>query len=185
MVVAILQAAAQLFVAQGYENTSMVHIAEKAGVSVGSLYQSFPSKESLLNSLLEQQLELFREAVKEVLSQREDAPLEERARAVLSVLIRVKVENRPLQRLLAEQLAVLDGTDLIAQLKAGAVLLVRGVLEEHPAVTAGRDLDFVSFLVVHAVDGALEAALALYPETLYNGQLQAEVTRLALRYLQR
>lgn len=56
MVDAILQAAAEVFADLGYARTTTNKIADRAGVSVGSLYQYFPNKDSLLVQLLERHL---------------------------------------------------------------------------------------------------------------------------------
>jgi AcrR family transcriptional regulator len=48
---AILQAAAALFVQQGYEATSIAEIAKQADVAVGSVYRQFPDKVALLSAL--------------------------------------------------------------------------------------------------------------------------------------
>src|SRR5436305_14701526 len=45
---AILQAAAHLLAARGWEASTTNHIAERAGVSIGSLYKYFPNKSSIL-----------------------------------------------------------------------------------------------------------------------------------------
>lgn len=50
---AILQAAAELFCSIGYDRASTNRIAERAGVSIGSLYQYFANKEATLAALLE------------------------------------------------------------------------------------------------------------------------------------
>ncbi|WP_051327117.1 TetR/AcrR family transcriptional regulator [Desulfatibacillum aliphaticivorans] len=50
---AILEAAAQVLEARGYAGTTTNHIADRAGVSIGSLYQYFPNKESIVLSLME------------------------------------------------------------------------------------------------------------------------------------
>jgi AcrR family transcriptional regulator len=47
----ILGAAAQVFAERGYAGTTTNHIAERAGVSIGSLYQYFPSKDAILVAL--------------------------------------------------------------------------------------------------------------------------------------
>jgi AcrR family transcriptional regulator len=47
----ILDAAAELFAAAGYDATTTTQIAKRAGVSVGSLYQFFPDREALLEAL--------------------------------------------------------------------------------------------------------------------------------------
>jgi AcrR family transcriptional regulator len=48
----LLRAAEHLFATTGYDATPMSGIAQLAGASIGSLYQFFPSKESLGNALL-------------------------------------------------------------------------------------------------------------------------------------
>lgn len=44
----ITQAAIEVFLEKGYENTTMESIAQKAGISKGGLYHYFPSKEMVL-----------------------------------------------------------------------------------------------------------------------------------------
>jgi AcrR family transcriptional regulator len=51
---AILEAAAQVFEAQGYARGTTDRIAQRAGVSVGSLYQYFPNKDAILVALAQQ-----------------------------------------------------------------------------------------------------------------------------------
>ena len=50
---AILEAAVQVFAKMGYQGGTTNHIAERAGVSVGTLYQYFPNKEAVLFGLME------------------------------------------------------------------------------------------------------------------------------------
>jgi len=51
-VAALLQAGAAVFAEKGYEATTMTEVAARAGASIGSLYQFFPSKEALADALL-------------------------------------------------------------------------------------------------------------------------------------
>ena len=48
----LLDAGAALFADNGYETTTMTQIAKRAGASIGSLYQFFPSKEYCRKCLL-------------------------------------------------------------------------------------------------------------------------------------
>jgi AcrR family transcriptional regulator len=47
----ILDTAAELFVEAGYETTTTNAIAEKAGISIGTLYRYFPDKDAVLKAL--------------------------------------------------------------------------------------------------------------------------------------
>ncbi len=53
---AILEAAAQLLEAGGLEGYTTNHIAERAGVSIGSLYQYFPNKDAVTVALIEREV---------------------------------------------------------------------------------------------------------------------------------
>ena len=53
----IFQAAAQVFSKNGYAATTTDRIAEQAGVSIGSLYQYFPNKDTILLGLVERHIE--------------------------------------------------------------------------------------------------------------------------------
>jgi len=50
---AIITAAAHILIERGYEGATTGRIAERAGVSIGSLYQYFPNKEALVAALIE------------------------------------------------------------------------------------------------------------------------------------
>lgn len=52
MVGRLLDATAALLAERGLDNTTTNHVAERAGVSIGSLYQYFPDKEALIEALL-------------------------------------------------------------------------------------------------------------------------------------
>jgi AcrR family transcriptional regulator len=53
----LLDAGAALFTKNGYEATTMTQIAKRAGASIGSLYQFFPSKEVLAEALFARYVE--------------------------------------------------------------------------------------------------------------------------------
>lgn len=56
-VAALLEAATACFVEKGYEATTMTEVAARAGASIGSLYQFFPTKEVLAQALVDQYLQ--------------------------------------------------------------------------------------------------------------------------------
>src|SRR5271170_1138813 len=50
---ALVEATARILVRDGFDKASTNRIAEVAGVSVGSLYQYFPSKEALVAAVID------------------------------------------------------------------------------------------------------------------------------------
>ena len=70
--VQLLEAAQQVFVANGYHAAAMDDIAERAGVSKPVLYQHFPGKLELYLALLDQHVEVLGERVRSSLSATDD-----------------------------------------------------------------------------------------------------------------
>ena len=71
-VIAIFKAAEELFLAQGYHATPIDQIAKQAGVSVGSVYVYFKSKEKLCLALLDKALETQERYLIEAIDPAED-----------------------------------------------------------------------------------------------------------------
>jgi len=59
----ILQCAADVFSKKGYHNTTVKDIASEAGVSIGSFYFYFASKEELFSALYDYMGEIFQEVM--------------------------------------------------------------------------------------------------------------------------
>jgi AcrR family transcriptional regulator len=68
----LLNAAQQVFVAQGYHAAAMDNIAERAGVSKPVLYQHFPSKLELYLALLDRNCDVFVQTVLSALASTTD-----------------------------------------------------------------------------------------------------------------
>jgi AcrR family transcriptional regulator len=68
----LLQAAQDVFVAQGFHAAAMDDIADRAGVSKPVLYQHFPGKRELYLALLEQQVDLLTERVRAAMAGTDD-----------------------------------------------------------------------------------------------------------------
>jgi TetR/AcrR family fatty acid metabolism transcriptional regulator len=64
----ILQAAETLLLEKGYHEMAMDEIAVRVGISKGTVYLHFPSKEDLVFALLVRGMHQFQESVKEVLA---------------------------------------------------------------------------------------------------------------------
>ena len=65
---AIFDAAAQILSEKGYAQTTTDRIAEKAGISIGSLYQYFPNKDSIMLGIIERHIQEMNAFVEEMIS---------------------------------------------------------------------------------------------------------------------
>src|SRR5580704_705280 len=77
---ALLQATARILIKEGYDRASTNRIAEVAGVSIGSLYQYFPSKEALVAALIDRHRQKVMASVRGELAAATDLPLPEAVR---------------------------------------------------------------------------------------------------------
>lgn len=71
----ILDAAARLFHEQGYHATGIATILREADANAGSLYHVFPSKEALLEGVLERYVQLLRPVVMDPVEDAERDPI--------------------------------------------------------------------------------------------------------------
>ena len=78
----ILQAAAQVLAHEGAQRFTTARVAEKAGVSVGSLYQYFPNKASILFRLQTEEWRSTTALLRRILEDRTKPPLERLRAAV-------------------------------------------------------------------------------------------------------
>lgn len=74
-VAAILEAAAHVFERRGYGGFTTNHVASRAGVSIGSIYQYFPHKDALLAALVERDVQEAKTALLAALARAREAEL--------------------------------------------------------------------------------------------------------------
>src|SRR3954466_10116872 len=100
---AILQATARILVKEGYDRASTNRIAEAAGVSIGSLYQYFPSKEALVATLIERHMDEMMAIVRDAMVDLSAVPLEHAARELVRMMIDAHALDSKLHKVLVEQ----------------------------------------------------------------------------------
>ena len=92
-VTAILQATVQVLTREGVQKITTRKIAARAGVSIGTLYQYFPNKASLLYVLLQQQLGSFEVNFHQACSAVRGATLTTMAEVLASAFVQAKFNH--------------------------------------------------------------------------------------------
>jgi AcrR family transcriptional regulator len=133
----VLAAAAQIFDRHGLDGGTTNRIAERAGVSVGTLYQYFPSKEALAVALAERHVARTAASVDAWLSRARAgrAPLRTVLRELGALLLEVHEEHPRLHRTLLEDLALPPRLHAeIQQAERAAAAAVAALLRGRPEV---------------------------------------------------
>lgn len=181
---AILTATARLLVREGYDRASTNRIAEAAGVSIGSLYQYFPSKEALVAALLARHVEEMSELLHRAAATVVDAPLPVAVEHVVRAMLAAHAIDPKLHRVLVEQVPRVGRLERIREIEEQALGLARLFFERHRDELRGDlDPDLAPFVVVATVEALTHAAVLYRPDTLGDERMLREITDLVLRYL--
>jgi AcrR family transcriptional regulator len=92
LVAAILEASLQVLAKEGAQRFTTIRVAEKAGVSVGSLYQYFPNKAAILFRLQSDEWRETTALLRRILEDTRQPPLE-RLRNLVHAFIRSECEE--------------------------------------------------------------------------------------------
>jgi AcrR family transcriptional regulator len=179
---AIFEATTQVLEKEGRARLNTNRIAERAGVSVSTLYQYFPNKDAILLALARREMELHRTAVIDAVTEatRHDDP--ERDRLMLRALIHASAQRRRTRRLAQETLVVSGYEAELARTAqdVSALLVERpDVLASHPRALSPQAL----FVLTRAVHGVMGAMLREDSPFERESQLEDELTKLVRAFV--
>ncbi|ADG11416.1 TetR/AcrR family transcriptional regulator [Caulobacter segnis] len=110
---AIFEATLQVLVAEGPEHLTTTRVAERAGVSVGTMYQYFPHKQGLLYALNERYLLALAERVEAQALACHGAPIAKMVESIVKTYWAAKMERPEVTRALYRSVVELDNDALI------------------------------------------------------------------------
>jgi AcrR family transcriptional regulator len=173
----VLEAAARVLQREGYAGATTNRIAERAGVSVGTIYQYFADKEQIFDALIRREMEgLLR--VLDGVAPDPDEPIADGLRRLLRLLVEARPDAPVLYRSL-EQVPNALFRRRVAEARGSVIDRVRGFLALHRRELAVRDLDAAAFILVAAAEGV---ALTASPE-FYRARGAEELATMFTRYL--
>lgn len=178
----ILKATARILIAEGYDRASTNKVAARAGVSIGSLYQYFPSKEALVAALLERHLEEMGQVLRAAFPRLAAAPIEQAAEEVVRLMVAAHSVDPALHRVFVEQVPRIGQLERIQGFEEEMTGLVRAYLEPRRDKLVVEDLDMAAFIVVGIVESLTHAAVLSRPELLGEPFVR-EVSAVVIRYL--
>jgi len=141
LVAAVLEAAVQVLAKEGAQRFTTARVAEKAGVSVGSLYQYFPNKAAILFRLQSDEWRQTSELLRAILADVRRPPLD-RLRALVHAFIRSECDEAALRVALDDAAPLYRDAPEARAARASGTLAFRLFLREAlpEASEAARDL---------------------------------------------
>lgn len=176
-----MSAALKIFLAKGYEGTSVRMILEEANVVTGSFYHFFRSKEDLFEETVERFLALYQEQFDTIVGNDAVSPLE-RLDQLLGLIGRSK--QLYFEKLQAGQLHwtvqyALHKRTLQAILPSVEALVKRTLESGNAKNMMGLDAHTLSVVVVQGVEGILHAT----PLENADGEDMARIRKNVISYV--
>ena len=146
LVAAILDAAVQVLTTEGAQRFTTARVAERAGVSVGSLYQYFPNKAAILFRLQSDEWRTTRDQLRQILEDRTRPPLD-RVRSLVHFFIRSECEEAPVRGALNDAAPLYRDAPEAVRIRAESAGIFLSFLREVLPDTAGDRLVLVGDLL--------------------------------------
>jgi AcrR family transcriptional regulator len=179
---AILEAAADILVREGYARLTTNRIAERAGVNVASLYQYFPGKDAIVAELRRRHGAAERAAVREALVLRRGQGLEATLRALISRGVAAHAVAPALHRAFAEHMPAQRYRE-IEEADPPVFAEMRRFLER--SAEGVPDVEFSMWMVATTAHAAIHNGIVERPRDVESGRLVDELVVLLMRYLKR
>ncbi|NWC28464.1 TetR family transcriptional regulator [Pseudomonas tolaasii] len=175
MVDAILQASARVLLKHGYAGMSTNVIAQQAGVSIGSLYQYFPNKASILTALHNRHAEQMAQSIEAILA----APGGHGLRGEVVRLVRAAMaahEMEPeLHRQLEKERPFFEKPTDEPGLSGDIHRHILRLLQEHPDAVAHSDLALAAWMTMRMTESLVHTAVLHPPHDLDTVRIEAAI----------
>ena len=179
----ILEAAAQILEAGGLVAFSTNAVAERAGVSIGTLYQYFADKNAIIMALARQEMTAALEDVRRALQDGTDPGVESHVRAMVRAIIhafrgRARARKAVIQAILAQGLGVEMMVPVAAFITSAGAEVGRGPQAMLRPLSTEQ-----LFVLSRAMMGTIRAAVLEEQSFLRSRSFEDEIVRLVIAYL--
>jgi len=160
-VLAIYEASIQVLLAVGYRKLTTTRVAERAGVSVGTLYQYFPNRQALVRAVLERYLAEMSASIQADCRALRGRSLDRIATGMVDAIIDAKWRRLEVSRAMHEPLVEVGGAELVRASAAKGAAFAADLLRSCPEI--GRvEVEPLAVFLMMACSSMLQAAFIEY-----------------------
>ncbi|PTY37924.1 hypothetical protein BGP77_15805 [Saccharospirillum sp. MSK14-1] len=179
----IFDATVQVLLRDGYSRLTTTRVAERAGVSVGSLYQYFPNKEALLAAVMGRHLDHIGEAMEQACIAGKGQDTATMAAQLVDGFMDAKLDQVGLSRALYQLPMALGRDEQAAQTTERCARAIHNMLASRKASLEAQSM--AVFVVTTCLIGPMQTLLTGHEPTPENvAALRVELKQLLLGYLQ-
>lgn len=155
---AIFEATIQVLLSHGADRLTTTRVADRAGVSVGTLYQYFPNKQALLFAVFEAHMENVTGKVEAACLHAHRRPLAAMMQQVVEAFVDAKMERSDISAALYRVAANVDGPAVVKRSVQRTRKALDAMLQTAPDVELSPDR-FAIDMMLAAISGAMRSAL--------------------------
>ncbi len=178
---AIYDATVQVLLRNGADRLTTVHVARRAGVSVGTLYQYFPNKQALLFAVLERQLLRTVKAVEDACAANHFQPLEIMVDALVNRFIDAKLLDRDASVALYRIAAEAGGNLIVERTRKRFEAAITAMLQTAD-LPSSADVAFMVHIIYLTMAGTLRGHLESHAPPRLTRKLREHLAKLVLAY---
>jgi len=155
---AISEATIQVLLTHGADRLTTTRVADRAGVSVGTLYQYYPNKRSLLFAVFEDHMNKVARAVEVACEDVRYKPMSEMIRLVVEAYVDVKMQRADISVALYKVAPDVGGPALVKRTGERLLKAIEAMLLTAPDLKLSPD-KFAIDMMLSAMSGAMRSAL--------------------------
>jgi len=179
---AISEATIQVLMSVGGERLTTTRVAERAGVSVGTLYQYYPNKQALLFAIFEHHMKNMAAMIEAACKAAHHKPLAEMIREMVEAFVDAKMERADISIALYRVSANVGGPALIKQISQRLLKSVEAMLTTAPDAKSPPD-KFALDILFAAMSGAMRSLLEAVPTSATVRKSREQLVLLRQSYM--
>jgi len=178
----LLEATTHVLILEGIEGLTTNRVAEVAGVSIGSLYQYFPNKMTLITVLIEQHVAYELKTLTDLYTSWKKPVGEPLVRVLIEKFIQIHLEDLQLTKLLHEQVSFLECRSALRKGTKQFEKIIVKMLDSHfQSSLPLSNLETKAFVLTNSIDTVVQLSLAENPRRLSDPVFLDELVNMAMQ----
>lgn len=181
----VIEAAQRVFKSTDFTKATTNRIAQVAGVSIGSLYQYFSNKDSLISVIIQKRIRTQLSTLESLLNRSKEQSCEKVIHDIVEMIARESLSHKRLMKTIYLRGTVLEMAPEVLEGRERACRMIVDFLRDNhdPRLAQTRDLEFSIYCVINGILGAIFAAVLTTSREVDMDLLIDELTLLATNHL--